>query len=93
MTEADKLGISAQDSDALMSMQAYMKRMQNMIGGKNIPIAELKGIPLQTRLFAADGSVKMKTQLEKLSTDNISSVQMSIPADYSLMQMPKMQGM
>ncbi len=93
MTEADKLGISAQDSDALMSMQAYMKRMQNMIGGKNIPIAELKGIPLQTRLFAADGSVKMKTQLEKLSTDNISSVQMSIPADYSLMQMPKMPGM
>lgn len=93
MTEADKLGISDQDSKALMSMQAYMKRMQNAVGGNNIPMAELKGIPLHTRLFAADGSVKMETRLEKLSTDNISSMQMSIPADFSLMQMPKAPGM
>ena len=90
MTEANKLGISEQDSAALMSMQAYMKRMQNLIGGDNNPVSELEGVPLHTRLFAKDGSVIMETSLIKLSTDNISSVKMSIPTDFSLMEMPKM---
>lgn len=93
MTEAEKMGITAQDAEALMSMQKYMKRMQSVIGGNNVPESELKGVPLHTRLFAPDGSVKMETQLEKISTDNISSVQMSIPADFSLMDMPKVPGM
>ena len=90
MTEANKLGISEQDSAALMSMQAYMKRMQNLIEGDNNPVSELEGVPLHTRLFAKDGSVIMETSLIKLSTDNISSVKMSIPTDFSLMEMPKM---
>lgn len=89
MTEAGKIGISSQDAEALMSMQEYMKRMQNVIGGDNVPESELKGVPLHTRLFAPDGSIKMETQLEKISTDNINSVQMSIPADFSLKEMPK----
>lgn len=93
MADAEKMGITAQDAEALISMQKYMKRMQNVIAGDNMPVSELKGVPLHTRLFAPDGSVKMETQLEKLSTDNISSVQMSIPADFSLMEMPKMPGM
>lgn len=93
MADAEKMGITAQDAEALISMQKYMKRMQNVIADNNMPVSELKGVPLHTRLFAADGSVKMETQLEKLSTDNISSVQMSIPADFSLMEMPKMPGM
>lgn len=90
MTDADKLGISAQDSEALMSMQVYMQRMKNMMGDKNIPLADLDGVPLHTLLFSPDGSVKMETSLDKLSTDNISSMQMSVPADFSLTQMPGM---
>ncbi len=93
MADAEKMGITAQDAEALISMQKYMKRMQSVISGNNMPVSEIKGVPLHTRLFAADGSVKMETQLEKLSTDNISSVKMSIPADFSLMEMPKIPGM
>jgi len=93
MTEPDKLGLSTEDAKALMNMQEYMKRMQKMIDSQHIPVAELKGIPLHTRLFGPDGSVKMETRLKNISTDDINSVQISIPADFSLMQMPKMPGM
>ncbi|MCU7837728.1 MAG: hypothetical protein KZQ83_21120 [gamma proteobacterium symbiont of Taylorina sp.] len=86
MSVPHKLGLSTQDTDALMSMQEYMKRMQKMMSGKDIPVSELKGIPLHTRLFAPDGSIRMETHLESISTDNINSIQMSVPEDFSLMK-------
>ncbi|MCK5665216.1 MAG: hypothetical protein KAI17_17125, partial [Thiotrichaceae bacterium] len=71
-------------------MQTYMQRMKNMIGDKKAPLANIEGVPLHTLLFAEDGTLKMETRLDKLSTDNISSIQMSVPADFSLTQMPGM---
>jgi len=92
MTEPGKMGLSTQDSDALMSMQQFMKRMQKvaqeMMGG-GAPTINVQGIPLSTKLFAPDGSVQMETRLHSILTDAISSDKISIPAGFSPVQMPQ----
>jgi hypothetical protein len=92
----DKMGLSDQDAEALMKMQGFMKRMQkvaqSMMGG-NTSSAEIPGIPLRTKLYAPDGSVKLETRLSSISHDAINSDKMSIPTDFTAVQMPVMPGM
>ncbi len=93
MTESDKMGLSTQDANALMSMQEFMKRMQKVaqkMMGSNVPTADLQGVPLHTILFAPDGSVKMETRLASVSTSAISSDKVTLPADYTAIPMPQM---
>lgn len=96
MTAQDKMGLSKEDAEALMSMQKFMKRMQKMtqrMMGSNAATADIQGIPLHTILYGPDGSIKLETRLSSLSTDAVSSETMSIPADYSPMPLPKAPGM
>ncbi len=91
MTDADKLGLSTEDAEALMSMQKFMKRLQNVaknMMNSNTPTTDVQGIPLHTLLFGPDGSVKLETYLSSISTDSISSDKISVPADFSAIQMP-----
>ena len=93
MTESDKMGLSTQDANALMSMQEFMKRMQKVaqkMMGSNVPTADLQGVPLHTILFAPDGSVKMETRLASVSTSAINSDKVTLPADYTAIPMPQM---
>ncbi|MCW8929498.1 MAG: hypothetical protein OQL19_04590 [Gammaproteobacteria bacterium] len=89
----DNMGLDGQDAQALMAMQGFMKRMQKVaqtMMGNSAASADIQGIPLRTKLFAPDGSVKLETQLKSITTDGISSDKMSIPADFTAMQMPGM---
>lgn len=96
MVDADKLGLSSQDAETMMSMQKFMKRVQkvsqNMMGS-NTSDVDLSGIPLHTKLFASDGSVKMETRLVSISKNTIGSDKISIPADFTAMEMPQIPGM
>lgn len=96
IVDADKIGLSNEDAKALMAMQEFMKRMQKVaqeMMGANAQSNEINGIPLRTKLFAQDGSVKLETRLASLSTDAISSEAVSIPSDFEVMTMPKLPGM
>ncbi len=93
MTEPEKMGLSNSDAKTLMSMQNYMKRMQKMaqqMMGSNAPTTEINGIPLHTRLYGPDGSVKLETRLSSINTDTLSDDTVSIPEGYSQMQMNMM---
>lgn len=93
MTPADQFGLSAGDAKALMSMQAFMKRMQKVaqeMMGTNLPSADLDGIPLHTTLFGKNGQVQMETKLLSVSTEALSNDTISMPADFTPMQMPGM---
>lgn len=96
MTAPDKMGLNNDDAQALMSMQQFMKRLQKVaqsMMGSTAASADIQGIPLHTTLYGPDGSIKLETRLISLSTDAISSETISIPADFSAMQMPQMPGM
>ena len=96
IVDADKIGLSNEDAKALMAMQEFMKRMQKVaqeMMGASAQSNEINGIPLRTKLFAQDGSVKLETRLTSLSTDVISSETVSIPSDFQVMTMPKLPGM
>ncbi|MCK5648206.1 MAG: hypothetical protein KAI22_04950 [Gammaproteobacteria bacterium] len=91
ITAADKMGLNGQDAQALMAMQAFMKRMQKVaqtMMGSNTASADVQGIPLHTKLFAPDGSIKLETRLSSISMDAVSSEKVSIPAGFTSMQMP-----
>ena len=85
------MGLNGQDAETLMAMQAFMKRMQKvaqtMMGG-NAAGPEVQGIPLHTKFFAPDGSVKLETRLNSISTDAVSSEKVTMPAGFTTMQMP-----
>ncbi len=92
----EKMGLSSQDAQALMAMQGFMKRMQKVaqsMMGNNAASADIQGIPLRTKLFAPDGSVKLETHLKSISNDAVSADKIVIPADFAAMQMPTMPGM
>ena len=96
ITAADKMGLDNQDAEALMAMQEFMKRMQKVaqtMMGSSAANADIQGIPLHTKLFAPDGSIKLETRLASISMDAISSEKVSIPADYTSMKMPAVPGM
>ena len=96
MTSPEKLGLSDSDAKALMSMQAFMKRMQKMaqdMMGTNVPSADVEGIPLHTTLFGQDGQPKMETRLVSVSTNALKSDVVTMPADFTPMELPKMPGM
>lgn len=96
ITEPDKMGLDSQDAKALMAMQGFMKRMQKVaqaMMGNSAPSAEISGIPLHTKLFTPEGSVKLETRLSSISSDAISSDQITVPADFTPMAMPGMPGM
>ncbi len=91
ITAADKMGLDNQDAEALMAMQEFMKRMQKVaqtMMGSSAENADIQGIPLHTKLFAPDGSIKLETRLASISKDTISSEKVSIPADFTSMKMP-----
>jgi len=93
MAAPEQLGLSAEDTRALMSMQEFMKRMQkvaqNMMGN-NAPVADLEGVPLHTKLFGPDGSIKLETRLASINQDELSSDTVMLPVDYTAVQMPAM---
>ena len=96
ITAADKMGLDNQDAEALMAMQEFMKRMQKVaqtMMGSSAASADIQGIPLHTKLFAPDGSIKLETRLASLSKDTINSEKVSIPADFTPMKMPAVPGM
>lgn len=93
MASPDTMGLSNQDAQALMAMQGFMKRMQKVaqsMMGNNTPTADIQGIPLRTKLYAPDGSVKLETRLKSISTSDIGSETIIIPADFVSMPMPSM---
>ena len=96
MTDPDKMGLSNEDAQTLMSMQQFMKRMQkvaqNMMGS-TAATADIQGIPLHTTLYGPDGAIKLETRLTSLSTDTVSNETISIPAGFSPMPMPQMPAM
>jgi hypothetical protein len=91
MIAPETMGLSSEDSKALMSMQDFMKRMQrvaqNMMGG-NTPSTDIRGIPLHTILFAPNGTVQLETRLVSISTLNIDKDRISVPAGYAPVAMP-----
>lgn len=93
ITSADKLGLSSADTQALMSMQGFMKRMQkvaqNMMGS-NVPMADIEGVPLHTRLYGPNGAVTLETRLASISTEPLSADTVTLPADYTPVPMPVM---
>lgn len=96
MTAPELLGLKSEDAQTLMSMQEFMKRMQKVaqsMMGSNVPNADLQGVPLHTKLFAPDGSLKLETRLTSISTDKLSSDTVTLPADYSPMPLPAMPAM
>ncbi len=91
MAEADKMGLSSEDAQALMSMQQFMKRLQKVaqdITGSSMPTADIQGIPLHTTLFSPDGAIQLETRLASIATDTVNSKAVSIPADFSAAPMP-----
>jgi len=91
MTAPDKMAINNDDAQALMKMQKFMKRMQQVaqeMMGSNAATADLDGIPLHTTLYKEDGSIALDTRLLSLSTKTFSSEIVTIPDNYSIMQMP-----
>jgi len=91
MTEADKMGLSNEDAQALMSMQQFMKRMQKVaqdMTESSMPTADIQGIPLHTTLFSPDGAIQLETRLASIATDAVNSDAVSIPADFSVVPMP-----
>ncbi|MCP3850892.1 MAG: hypothetical protein GY694_11750 [Gammaproteobacteria bacterium] len=91
ITAPDKMGLNDQDAQALMAMQGFMKRMQKVaqtMMGNNTPTADIEGIPLRTRLYGPDGSVKLETQLKSISQDAINAAKVTIPGDFTAMPMP-----
>ncbi len=93
VAKADNLGLSADDAEALISMQQFMKKMQKMaqsLSGEIIDKTELHGIPLHTTMFKPDGSIQSEILLTKISTEPVSDELISIPKDFTVMQMPEM---
>ncbi len=96
IAEPDNMKLSSEDAQALIAMQGFMKRMQKVaqsMMGSSAASADIQGIPLHTKLFAPDGSVKLETRLSSISSDALSSDTITIPADFSQMEMPAMPGM
>ncbi len=96
IAEPDKMGLDAADAQTLTNMQSFMKQMQKMaqqMMNTNTPVSEINGIPLHTKLYAPDGSIKMETRLSSINTDKLSDDTVSIPAGYSQIQMNQMPGM
>ncbi len=96
IAEPDDMKLSSEDAQALMAMQAFMKRMQKVAQSmmeSSASNADIQGIPLHTKLFAPDGSVKLETRLSSISTNTLDSKTVTIPADFSQMKMPAMPGM
>lgn len=93
IAEPEKMGLDKQDAQALMAMQGFMKRMQKVaqtMMDSSAANAEIQGIPLHTKLFAQNGTIKLETRLISLSKNAISSEKVTVPADFSKMQMPGM---
>lgn len=91
MAESDKMGLSSEDAQALMSMQQFMKRLQKVaqdMMGSSMPSADIQGIPLHTTLFSPDGAIQLETRLASIATDSLNSEAISIPADFSAAPMP-----
>jgi len=91
MTEPDKMSINKEDAQTLVKMQKFMKHMQQIaqsMMGTSTATAELKGIPLHTTLYKEDGSIALNTRLLSISIETISSNVVTIPADYTIMQIP-----
>lgn len=96
IAEPDKMGLDAADAQTLTNMQSFMKQMQKMaqqMMNTNTPVSEINGIPLHTKLYAPDGSIKLETRLSSINTDKLSDDTVSIPAGYSQIQMNQMPGM
>ncbi len=96
IAEPDNMKLSSEDAQALIAMQEFMKRMQKVaqsMMGSSAASADIQGIPLHTKLFAPDGSVKLETRLSSISSETLSSDTITIPADFSQMEMPAMPGM
>ncbi len=96
IAEPDKMGLNAADARTLTNMQSFMKQMQKMaqqMMNTNTPVSEINGIPLHTRLYAPDGSIKLETRLSSINTDKLSDDTVSIPAGYSQIKMNQMPGM
>lgn len=96
ITEPDKMGLNSQDAQAIMAMQGFMKRMQKVaqtMMGSNTASTDIQGIPLHTKLFAPDGSIKLETRLSSISMAPVSSEKVSIPAGFTSMQMPAVPAM
>jgi hypothetical protein len=91
-----KSGLAKDDAKTLLSMQEFMKQMQKvtqeMMGTKS-PEITIDGIPLSTKLFSPDGLVKMETYMTRISIKPLDSKLVSIPANFSPMEIPKMPGM
>ncbi len=96
IAEPDKMGLDAADAQTLTNMQNFMKQMQKMaqqMMNTNTPISEINGIPLHTRLYAPDGSIKLETRLDSINTDKLSDDTVRIPAGFSQIKMNQMPGM
>ncbi len=91
ITTSENMGLSANDSKALMAMQTFMKRMQKVaqsIAGSPVIAADIQGIPLHSLLFGPDASVKMETRLKSLNTKALDSQIVLIPDGYVPMTIP-----
>lgn len=90
IAEPDNMGLSKADTKTLTSMQDFMKRMQKMsrqMMNSNAPTSEINGIPLHTKLYAPDGSVKLETRLSAIKTDKLNNDTVTVPDNYTPIKM------
>ncbi len=95
IADPDKLGLDNSDTKTLISMQDFMKNMQKMaqqMMNSNAPVSDINGIPLHTKLYAPDGSIKLETRLAGINTNKLSNDTVAIPADYSQININQMPG-